>query len=222
MKARERAQRLIDTNAPKIQGAYETARKKLESSAESSWRFSLPFPDDKTLATTHVDDPTELLAVQNESAALAQRIDAKSIQAMTKERSKNPRSKGIQGSRSHKMETLKEEYSQALEEGGFEGKIRAHAVKRYCETHGVDFEQVVDPFRKDVHRRAYEDAAHYDRARAVVPSGRGVAANPYDSSARNSRRGSKAIGAYSSGNKAMASSGKPKLFEKKRKRPSWK
>jgi len=217
---REAAQRLIDSSALKAQESYATARTKLESSAESSWRFSVPFPDNKTLATTSVEDSNELIAIQNESAALAQRIESKSLQEMTRGRAKNPRAKGIQASRDHKMETLKAEYSQALEQGGFEGKIRAHAVMRYCDQNGVDFERVVDGFRRDVHHRAYQDAAHYERALAVVPSGQRVTVNPYDD--RNSRRGAKAVGAYRGQNTALGSSGTSQLFQKKRRKPAWK
>ena len=38
---REKAQRIIDANAPKILKGYEDARKKVQTSAESSWQSSL-------------------------------------------------------------------------------------------------------------------------------------------------------------------------------------
>jgi hypothetical protein len=64
---RAAAQRVVDRYAQKISTSYEAARKKAEAAAETSWRFSVPMPGEgKTLATTNINDTTEMIAVQNE------------------------------------------------------------------------------------------------------------------------------------------------------------
>jgi len=218
---RERAQRVVEKNAQQIEEGYADARKKTQVSAESSWRFSIPMPDEKTLATTSVDDSSELLAVQNEANALATRITGSSLQQATRERSRNPRDKGVQPTASHAMDALRDEFSLAMETGGVVGKIKALAISKLCEEMGFDLNNVVDAHRKNLHRRAYQDAEALESATYAIPTGRGVVTNPWDSKA-GSRRGSKAVGAYGSSNKAVASTGgREKLFAKKR-RPSWK
>jgi hypothetical protein len=217
---RDAAQRLIDTNAPEISQAYEGARAKLESSAESSWKFSIPMPNDKTLATTSIADTSEMIAVQNEADSLAQRIEGKSLQAITQERSKDPRSKGIRGASNHTLKELQAEFDSAMHTGGVEGRIKAFAIKRYVEAKGMSLDDVVDSHRKTSHRGAYRDAEVFERAYSTVPKGTRGLENPYDS--RNRRRGSKAVGAYQSGNAAISGSGTSKLFAKKRRKPHWK
>ena len=215
---REQAQHLIESNTPHILKGYEDARAKLESSAESSWKFSIPMPNDKTLATTSIADTTEMIAVQNEADALAQRIEGKSLQALTRE--KDSRGKGIRQTSNHNLNELKAEFDDAMHTGGVEGRIKAFAIKRYCEAKGQSLDDVVDSHRKTSHRNAYRDAEIFERAYSTVPSGRGLDANPYDS--RHGRRGAKAVGAYQSGNAAISSSGRPQLFAKKKRKPHWK
>jgi hypothetical protein len=219
---RDAAQHLIESNAPDILKGYEDARAKLESSAESSWKFSIPMPNNKTLATTSIADTTEMIAVQNEADALAQRIEGKSLQAITQERSKDPRSKGIRGSSNHRLNELKAEFDSAMHTGGVEGRIKAFAIKRLCEAKGVSLDDVVDSHRSQSHRNAYRDAEAFERAYSAVPAslGRGLDTNPYDS--RYGRRGAKGVGAYASANKAISSSGRPQLFAKKNRKPPWK
>jgi hypothetical protein len=215
---REQAQHLIESNTPHILKGYEDARAKLESSAESSWKFSIPMPNDKTLATTSIVDTTEMIAVQNEADALAQRIEGKSLQAITRE--KDPRSKGIRQASNHRLQELQAEFDSAMRAGGVEGRIKAFAIKRLCEAKGMSLDDVVDSHRRQSHRNAYRDAEVFERAYSTVPSGRGLDTNPYDS--RHGRRGAKAVGAYQSGNAAISSSGRPQLFAKKKRKPHWK
>ena len=217
---REQAQRVLDTNAPEISQAYEDARSRLEASAESSWKFSIPMPNDKTLATTSISDTTEMLAVQHEADALAQRIEGKSLQALTQE--KDPRGKGIRGTSNHKLNELQAEFDSAMHTGGIEGRIKAFAIKRLCEAKGVSLDDVVDGHRRKSHRDAYRDAEIFERAYSTVPAslGRGLDTNPYDS--RHGRLGKKGVGAYQSGNRAISSSGKSRLFAPKKRKPHWK
>jgi hypothetical protein len=147
------------------------------------------------------------------------RMEGKSLQELTKERSRNPRDKGMQEAGDSKLHTLRAEFDEAMQVGGVEGKVRALAVKRVCDAKGIRLDDVVDHHRTDLHHRAYQDAERYENAVPSIPNGRSMTQNPYDDSKR--RRGPSAIGTYSSSRKAMTGGGKPKIFRKKR-RPAWK
>ena len=214
---RAKARRIIDANAPKILKGYEEARKKVEPSAESSWRFSIPMPDAKTLATTRVSDSSEMVAVQNEANALAMRLEGKSLQQLTRERTKNPRGKGIREAGSHRLSVLRAEFDAAMAEGGLEGKIKALGIKRFCDETGMPLDDVVDHHRTQRHRDAYADAERLEAALLSIPSGWGMVATPYGGDPRSSQ---KRVGTYASASKAVMSSGGERLFQKKR-RPSW-
>jgi hypothetical protein len=59
--AKERkAQELIERYSPKISAAYQDAKQKVTASAETSYRFSLPFPEGKTFAQARATDSGEL------------------------------------------------------------------------------------------------------------------------------------------------------------------
>jgi rRNA maturation endonuclease Nob1 len=215
---REKAQRIADTNAPKILKGYEEARKKVETSAESAWRFSIPMPDGKALANTRVSAASEMVAVQNEANALAMRVEGKSLHELTRERTKNPRGKGIREAGSHRLGVLQAEFASAMAEGGVEGRIKALAVKRLCDETGMPLDDVVDHHRTRRHRDAYADAERLKAALLSIPSGRGMVANPY----ADPRSSQKRVGTYTTrGNKALMSSGRERLFQKKR-RSAWK
>jgi ferric-dicitrate binding protein FerR (iron transport regulator) len=79
-------------------------------------------------------------------------------------------------------------------------------------------DDVVDHHRADRHRRAYQDAERLENTAYSIPSGKNMAENPYEG---NRRGGKRRVGTYGSANKAVLGSGKPQLFQKKR-RPSWK
>jgi len=217
--AKERkTQELVARFEPKISGRYREAKAKVETSAESSYRFSLPFPEGKTFAQAQVKDTSELLAVQSEAEAISQKVAGTSLQEATKAVSNNPRDKGIRQASNHTMEALRGEFDKAMNAGGVEGRVRAMAIERVCESLGVDLEEVVENHRTGVHRRAREDYEHFSRAMQVLPSGKSAPANPF----KGKRQGGKAVGSYGAESKAVMSSGRPKLFEKKRRKASWK
>jgi hypothetical protein len=198
--AKERkARELIDRYSPKISSAYQSAKAKVEASAESSYRFSQPFPEGRTFAQARARDAAELLAVQSEAEAIAQRVVGTSLQEATKAVSKHPGDKGIRQTASHTLDGLRAVFNQAMAHGGMEGRVAAMAVECVCTQMGIDLEAVVDHHRTDAHRRALEDAKHFERAAFVLPSGNRPMQNPFDSK----RRGSKHVGTYSSGNKAV-------------------
>jgi len=212
-----RTQELVERFEPKINGRYREARAKVETSAESSYRFSLPFPDGRTYAQARAKDTAEMLAVQGEAEAISQKISGRSLQEATREKSKNPRDKGIQEASSHTLQQLREEFDVAMSAGGVEGRVRAMAIERVCDRMGLDLEAVVAHHRGDVHNRAREDYEHFSRAAQVLPSGKSSPANPF----AGKRQGGKAVGSYGAQSKPVMGNGRPKLFEKARRR-SWK
>ena len=213
-----RAQEVIDRNGPKIAKAYQDAREKVEAAVESSYNFSLPFPDNKTFAQAQIKDTQEMLAIQAEADSIAARISGKSLQEITKEVSKHPGDKGIQATSSHTVDALRSEFDAAMKLGGVEGRVRALGVARVCEGMGLPLERVVEHHRSQAHHNALQDARRFERALHTIPSGKHGTRNPYSGNTR--RRGPSGVGTYASANKVMTG-GRPQLFQKKR-RPAWK
>ena len=211
-----RADELIERYAPKISEGYASAREKVEASAESQYLFSLPFPEGKSFAQAKITDTAEMVAVQNEADSIANRITGKSLQEITRERSKNPRDRGMQERTDPKRQGLRREFDMAMAAGGVEGRIRALAIRRVCESSGVSLDDVVGHHRTDTHYRALESMRHFERAAFTLPSGRRTPHNPFS----GERRGPSGVGTYRSANKVMRG-GSASVFTKKRK-PAWK
>jgi hypothetical protein len=211
VEARERqASEVVALHAPKVSQARATARQKVTRGGETQRLFSIPMPEKGALATTKAKDAQELVAVQNESAALlakASEVQRKASMDGKVKLNHDPR-----------LKVLKEAYSAAMGATGIEAKVGALAAIKAAEGLGVDIEELVSEHRTEIHQRALADAERFERAMQVLPSGKIKAANPFDGKAL---RG-KAVGSYSSGSKAVMSSGRPKLFEKKRRKASWK
>jgi len=216
---KQEAARIIDRSAGEAQQHYAKARETAAKGAQSAYSFSVPMPDGGALATFSAKDSTEIVAVQGEAERIVQSLAGKSLQQVTKEVSKNPRDKGMRQAASSRVDVLKEEYQRAMEIGGLEGKVLAHATLRAASVLGVEADSVVDEFRNDRQRRYVEEANQLESSRVSIPSGKDLGANPYDT---NSSGGGKRIGTYGSANKALATGGRPKLFEKKERRRSWK
>jgi hypothetical protein len=175
-------------------------------------------PNGGTLATTSIADTSEMIAIQNEADALAQRVEGKSLQSITRE--KDPRGKGIRQTSNHTRKELQAEFADAMRVGGVEGRVKAFAIKRYCEAKGVALDDIVDAHRQKSHRGALQDAEAFEAAVFSVPKGSRGLENPYDT--RHGRRGTRSVGAYSGGNTAVGGSGTSKLFQKKKRKPHWK
>lgn len=202
-----RAQQAIDRHAHDIAHTYQEARAGVEARAQKSYEFSLPFPGGNTFATARVGDATEELAVQGRANDMAARIAGKGLQEVTKERSKNPRDRGIRQANDSRLEALRSEFDAAMEDGGVEGRIRALALARVCEGMGVPLEDVVGHHRTQTHLNALADAQRFEDALRVMPSGKRAAENPYDGN--NARRGPSAVGTYRSSNKVITGSSTP-------------
>jgi hypothetical protein len=216
---KQAAQRIIDRYARQAQQHYADAREKAARSVDNTYGFSVPMPDDSTLATSRAKDSGELLAIQGEAARMVQKVTGKSLQAMTKEVSQNPRDEGIREAAGKRAQALREEYDRAMQLGGLEGKVLAHATLRAAEAMGVDYDSVVDEFRNDRQRRYVQEALQLQAFSGSIPSGRNLAKNPYDG---NRRGGKKRVGTYGSANKAFVQGERPQLFQKKNRRRPWK
>ena len=138
---------------------------------------------------------------------------------MTKEVSQNPRDEGIREAAGKRAQALREEYDRAMQLGGLEGKVLAHATLQAADAMGVDYDSVVDEFRNDRQRRYVQEALQLQSMSGSIPSGRDLAKNPYDD---NRRGGKKRIGTYGSANKALMTGGRAQLFQKKSRRRPWK
>ena len=197
-----------------------SSREKAARSVDNAYDFSVPMPDGRALATSRATDSSELLAIQGEAARMVQKVTGKSLQAMTKEVSQNPRDEGIREAAGKRAQALREEYDRAMQLGGLEGKVLAHAkTLRAAEAMGVDCDSVVDEFRNDRQRRYVEEALQLQAFSGSIPSGRNLAQNPYDD---NRGGGKKRVGTYGSANKALVQGGRPQLFQKKNRRRPWK
>jgi hypothetical protein len=111
------------------------------------------------------------LAVQGAANNIAARIAGKSLQEVTKERSKNPNDKGIQQTRDSRLGALRSEFDAAMSAGGVEGRIRALALARVCEGMGMPLDDVVGHHRTQVRYSALADARRFEDALNVIPSG---------------------------------------------------
>jgi hypothetical protein len=216
---KQAAQRIIDRYARQAQRHYADAREKAARSVNNAYDFSVPMPDGGTLATSRAKDSSEIVAIQGEAERIVQKVTGKSLQATTKEASKNPNDRGIREAAGRRAEALKEEYAKAMALGGLEGKVLAHATLRAAESIGVDYDSVVDEFRNDRQRRYVEEALQLQAFSGSIPSGRNLAQNPYDG---NRRGGKKRVGTYGSANKALVQGGRPQLFQKQRRKRPWK
>jgi hypothetical protein len=191
--ARERqAQELIERYGPKINAAYASAREKVGASVDSSYGFSIPMPDNKTLGSMHISDATELQTVQNATTALINRAEAARARATMEDRSKAGGNKGIRPARDPRVQLLKEAYSRAMAGDGVEAKVGALGVVRACEQMGLDIETVVGDHRTDVHYRALDDARRFENAYRVMPSGKRTPDNPFG----QKRTGRRDVGTY--------------------------
>jgi hypothetical protein len=208
--ARERhADEVIGRYSPKIAEARMSAREKVARGAETQHLFSIPMPDKGALATTKAKDASEILAIQNESAAL--RAHASEVQRKASMDGK------VKLNHDPRLKVLKEAYSSAMGATGIEAKVGALAAIKAAEGLGVDIEELVESHRTPIHQRALADAENFERAMQVLPSGKRTPANLFASVSK----GAKAVGSYGAESKAVMSSGRPKLFEKARRRP-WK
>jgi len=216
---KQAAQRIIDRYAGKAQQHYADAREKAARYVDNAYDFSVPMPDGGALATSRAKDSSEIVAIQGEAERIVQKVTGKSLQAMTKEVSQNPRDEGIREAAGKRAQALREEYHRAMQLGGLEGKVLAHATLRAAEAMGLDYDSVVNEFRNDRQRRYVEEALQLQAFSGSIPSGRNLAQNPYDG---NRRGGKKRVGTYGSANKASLSGGRPQLFQKKNRRRPWK
>jgi hypothetical protein len=175
-------------------------------------------PNNETFATSTLQDPGEISAVNSESLRLERKIKEQSLQGRTRSVSSNPRDKGVT-SRESTTRTLRQEYASAMEKQGMEGRILALATLRVAQDNAVPLDEIVDLHRSDKHRRYLREGAQLERARGSIPSGQDFFVNPY-----SNRGGPSSIGTYGFRNRAVVPTGSsPKdLLKKGRRKPLWK
>jgi hypothetical protein len=219
--AKERmAQEVLDKYEPKISEAYKSAKEKVEASAESSYRFSIPMPgDSKTLATTRAADASEVLAIQNETTALIARAEQLKTKASASDRSHARGNDGIRLSYDPAQRVLKDAFDKAMVDGGIQGKITGLAVVKAADALGVDVESIVEDHRRQVHYNALNDMHHFQRAWRTLPSKKRSAANSFIARRSSARR----IGTYQSANKTMVrGTDVAQVFARKPRKRAWK
>jgi hypothetical protein len=108
--------------------------------------------------------------VQGRANDIAARIAAKGLQEVSKERSKNPRDRGIRQANDSRLGALRSEFDAAMEEGGVEGRVRALVLARVCEGMSVPLEDAVGHHRTQTHLNALDAARRFEDALRVMPS----------------------------------------------------
>ena len=191
----EKTRARVETLAPK-------AREKMLGSALSAERQSIPVPEGEHLLTTDTD---KLLLTAHERS----RIEALVSRAQ-KAAEKGP-------FKAEPLRLLKTEYARGLSEGGPGGGATVRAVVGLARDLGLDLDPIVDPHRKNYHRRALEDAQNA-RMRADLV-GKRVPQPPFPNP--NEGGTSKGIGTYRSTQKLIGSK-KGGPLKLKRGKPHWK
>ena len=164
----ERAQDYLDRTAPRIQKAYEEARKQLDEEVKRKRGASVPMPDNKTLFANSVKDSTELVAIQSEAASIQAKVERLQSRAPAGMRA-----------RGHATDGLREAFAQGMEVGGAEGTVKCRGALRAAEALGVPVDDVVSSYREQRHFEAADEAFRLENLRLTVPSGKSVPANPF-------------------------------------------
>lgn len=147
----EKAQRLYETYAPKIERGRARARQLAREEAGKAQRSSVPMPEGQTLGSTKIPDSTALVAIQNETQMLLSRIETL--------RARMPQGLNIgEGA----GDALRHGYAEGLETGGVEGRTKCRAVLAAAKVLGVEADSIVDAHRTEEHR------AQLDRARRLT------------------------------------------------------
>jgi hypothetical protein len=78
----DKAQRYLESLAPKIQRGYEKAARLLQEEAQRKTLSSVPLPGNHTL-TTKVKNSSDLLAIQNEAQSIIAKIERRQAKMPT-------------------------------------------------------------------------------------------------------------------------------------------
>jgi hypothetical protein len=156
--------------APKIESEGKKAREKAQKLAKQNAERAIPMPG-SSMAGSVIKHATELTAIQNEAAAIAQMAQSSNLaEAIEKRTGKRPTN--VKGSGDRTLDNLQVLYGEALETPGFEGTIQARAVLRAAKILGQDPEAVYAPFRDERHEEALQEAQRYSQAAAMISTPR--------------------------------------------------
>jgi hypothetical protein len=163
------AEEYLNKTRPRIESAYEKARKHLAEEAKRKKGASVPMPDKKTLFANPVKDSTELVAIQTEAAGIQAKVE--------KLQSRLPAGMKAGGQAS---DVLREAYAQGMEVGGVEGGVKCRGALRAAEALGVSVDDVVSPYRERRHYEAADEAFRLENLRLTVPGAKSmIPTNPF-------------------------------------------
>jgi hypothetical protein len=178
------------------------AKADFERSARVAERQSLPMPESESVITK---DPQKVLLTQNEHSRIRGNLERAGQIGKGTPFSPNT------------YDTLQQEYDYGMDVGGPRGGAICRAVVDIVRENGGDIHRVVDPYRKDHHRRALADAERDLSSRNLV--GRGVSEPPFPRPGATG--GVREVGTYRNKAKLFGSS-KRTAFAPSKRRPSWK
>ena len=209
-----KAQDYLDRTAPRIQKAYEAARKHLVEEAKRKRGASVPMPDKKTLSASPVKDSTELVAIQTEAASIQAKVETL--------QSRMPAGMKAGG---YATDVLREAYAQGMEVGGVEGTVKCRGALRAAEALGVPVDDVVSAYREQRHYEAADEAYRLENLRYSVPSGKSVPANPF--AAQKTPQGGdfhtgRGTTLFKNRPAPQPTSGRRGVGSERRRKPSWK
>lgn len=178
----QKEQEAYDRGVARASKGWEAARQRSFQLAKQYEQQSVPMPDGTTLYGSAITNAPELSAIQSEADRITRRLQSESLQAKTQESSKksgrkvpkNPNDPGIREAGSHATDVLQDEYAEAMEDGGLEGRIKAHAVLRVARANGVDYHSVAENYLSDNHRGASAKAQQYENYAHNIPTTRHI------------------------------------------------
>jgi hypothetical protein len=156
---RLREEEAYERHLPKIAQAYTEAREKALAVAKSAEALSVPMPDGKTLGTSVVKDAATLLAIQNEAQSILQTVERVKAKA-------HPN----QDLGTFESDAVRDAFSSAMEQGGFEGLVKARAAIRAGESLGMSATEVASSHMEREHYEAADRARRYAYLARTIPS----------------------------------------------------
>jgi hypothetical protein len=164
---RMREEEAYERTLPKIAQAYAEAREKALSQAKSAEALAIPMPDGKTLGTSVVKDAATMVAIQNETSSILQGIERTKAKAHP-----NQDLGAFEG------DAIREAFSLAMEQGGFEGFVKARAALKAGESLGMSAAEVASSHMEPKHYEAADKARRYAYIARTIPSEGAVAKSP--------------------------------------------
>lgn len=214
----QKEQQAYDTAMARAAKGWERARQRAAMLAKENEARAIPMPRNMTLQTSTIQDASTMLAIQAEAERIAQKVSGTGLAALTKERAHAGGNSGVKASDDggHTGDTLRKEFNEAMEVGGVEGEIRAHAVLKAAEAMGVASDEVAAKHMGDKHLTAAENAYLYSQYAQTIPT-----EHQLPKPTPPPRKADAEVGTYGQGKNKFMVGGKAPTA-KARRRPAWK